>query len=44
MVKAVERRIREARDAHPEFAGKTVTTGVLQPDGMIQVVNTDSDA
>lgn len=44
LIKRIERRLRSTREAHPEFAGKTVTTGAVTADGQFDLVSRDSDA
>ncbi|MGH2943126.1 MAG: ABC transporter substrate-binding protein, partial [Solirubrobacteraceae bacterium] len=44
LVRQIERRLRATREAHPELAGKTVTTGAVTDDGQFDLVSRDSDA
>lgn len=44
LVKQIEQRLRATREAHPEFAGKTVVTGAVTAGGEFDLVSRDSDA
>lgn len=44
VIARVEAAVRGARERNPGFAGRTFTIGPVQPDGLINTINSDTDA